>query len=298
LNDVQIRSGGLVIKRNDWREQLCKVAAGITIAAMSVAAGAGDSPAVKTTTDAIRIPGTVVEFKLVQLPPGKVTIKDKDGKDKEVEIKPVWIGQTEVTWDEYDVYWLALDVPESERKAFIAKEGGEHGGKSRPSRPYEPPDRGWGHEHSPAGSMFAKEAKKYCQWLSQKTGHKYRLPTEAEWEYACRAGAPAAVLDKDHLKEVAWFDENGDDQTHPVAQKKPNAWGLYDMLGNVAEWVIRDDGSDAVAGGSFQDEAADVQAGARAAYIPAWQRKDPQDPKGMSWLSNGGHVGFRIVRED
>jgi formylglycine-generating enzyme required for sulfatase activity len=146
--------------------------------------------------------------------------------------------------------------------------------------------------------MFAREAKKYCQWLSLKTGHKYRLPTEAEWEYACRAGAPAGTIDKEKLKEVAWFDENSDDQTHPVAQKKANAWGLYDMLGNVAEWVIRNDGSEAVAGGAYLDGAEDVQPGARAEYNSRWQLKDPQEPKGMSWLSNGGHVGFRVVRED
>jgi formylglycine-generating enzyme required for sulfatase activity len=245
------------------------------------------------TTDAIRIPGTVVEFKLVKLPAGKVTIKDKDGKDKEVEVKSIWMGQYEVQWPEYDIFAFALDLPTAkERETAINIT------KIRPSKPFKPPDRGWGHEHSPAGSMFCREAKRYCEWLSKKTGHKYRLPTEAEWEYACRAGGPAGKPSVAELKDMAWFEANGEDQTHPVGLKKPNAWGLYDMLGNVAEWVIRDDGSEAVAGGSFQDEATDVQCGARAVYEPSWQREDPQDPKGQSWLSNGGHVGFRVVRED
>jgi formylglycine-generating enzyme required for sulfatase activity len=243
----------------------------------------------KTVDDTI--PNTTVKFTMVQVPAGKITIKDKDGKDAEFAIKPIWIGKTEVTWDEYDNFWQCLDLPKDERGPAVKS-------KSRPSAPYEPPDRGWGHEGSPAGSMFCREAKRYCEWLSKKTGKKYRLPTEAEWEYACRAGGPPVKLEKGPLKEVAWFADNSDDMTHPVAQKKPNAWGLYDTLGNVAEWVIRADGTEAVAGGSFQDEAEDVNSAARAVYSPAWQRKDPQDPKGQSWFSNGGHVGFRIVRED
>jgi formylglycine-generating enzyme required for sulfatase activity len=265
---------------------------GVAVAA-SMAGAAETSPAVKTMTDAIRIPGTVVEFKLVKLPAGKVTIKDKDGNDKEVEVKPVWIGQTEVTWPEYDVYWQAMDLPEAERKAVLDKKG-----ESRPSLPYLGQDRDWGHEGWPAGSMFCKEAKRYCEWLSKMTGHKYRLPTEAEWEYACRAGGPPVKPEKDQLKEVAWFELNSEDQAHAVAKKQPNAWGLYDMLGNVAEWVIRLDGSEAVAGGSFQDEEENVHSGAREPFSERWQRDDPQTPKGASWLSNGGHVGFRVVREE
>ena len=284
------------MSRNGWREQVCRLAAGVAVGAASLAAVAGDSPAVKTTTDAIRIPGTVVEFKLVQLPAGKVTIKDKDGKDKEVEVKPVWIGQTEVTWDEYCIYYEALDLPEAERPKVKSDKDVI---RSRPSIPYEPPQRNWGKDGFPAGSMFCREAKVYCEWLSKKTGHKYRLPTEAEWEYACRAGAAEPLKPtKDQLKEVAWFDLNGDDQAHHVAEKKPNAWGLYDMLGNVAEWVTRLDGSEAVAGGSWRDEAESVHSEAREPFSALWQRNDPQTPKGRSWLSDGGHIGFRVVRED
>ncbi|MDB5318906.1 MAG: hypothetical protein JWN40_537 [Phycisphaerales bacterium] len=278
---------------------LFSVAVGLVLTT-AIGARAEDKPPQttppQTTTDKITIPTTVVQFTLVKLPAGKITMKDKDGKDKEVEIKPVWIGQTEVTWDEYDIYWQVLDLPDAQRNALKSD---KFVIRSRPSAPYNPPDRGWGQHGSPAGSMFCREAKVYCEWLSKKTGHKYRLPTEAEWEYACRAGGPPLKPTKSELKEIAWFADNADDHTHPVAKLKPNAWGLYDTLGNVAEWVTLPDNTEAVAGASYLDEAEDVHSSAREVYSNRkWQKTDPQSPQGRSWFSDGGFVGFRVVRED
>jgi formylglycine-generating enzyme required for sulfatase activity len=236
-------------------------------------------------TDKIEIPNTVVKFDLVKLPGGKVTVGGK-----EVEVKPFAIGKHEVTWDEYDVYWQRLDLTAEQVKAGFDAE-------NRPSKPYAPPDRGYGHNGFPAGSMTFLEAQKYVKWLSKKTGHKYRLPTEAEWVYAAKAGGDGKA-DKDALEKVAYFSDNGEDKTHKVGSKEPNAFGLYDTLGNVAEWVIQPSGEGAVIGGSFQDDAADVTVESKAEYTPAWQRDDPQDPKGKSWLSNGAHIGIRLVRED
>src|SRR5205814_841036 len=82
-------------------------------------------------------------------------------------------------------------------------------------------------------SVPYKSAESYCVWLSEKTGKKYRLPTEAEWEYACRGGAKDPVkLTKEQILDMAWTKDNADDKTMAAMQKKPNAWGLYDMLGN------------------------------------------------------------------
>ena len=253
------------------------------VASFAIPGAFGDEK-LKTTTD--QLPKTTVKMDLVQLPAGKVTLKD----GKEYEVKPVWIGTTEITWDVYDIYAQCLDLTAAQVKSGYDAE-------NRPSRPYKPADRGWGHAGYPAGSVSFSEAQKFTKWLSKTTGHKYRIPTEAEWTYACRAGGNGQVA-KEALKEVAWYSDNGDDQTHEVGKMKPNTWGLFDTLGNVAEWAVRADGVGVACGGSFQDEAEDINSDNHAEYSPGWQRDDPQIPKGHSWLSNGAHVGIRIVRED
>jgi len=255
-------------------------------------ARAEEKPTLPTTKETIKAFNASAEFTLVKLPAGKITLKDKDNKPTEYEIKSIWIGQTEVTWDCYDIFWQRGDLnAEQIKTGFDAS--------NRPSKPYSPPDRGWGKEGSPAGSLFCSAAKKYCDWLSKRTGHTYRLPTEAEWEYAARAGGPELKPSKAELRETAWYLGNSEDQTHPVAQKKANPWGLYDMLGNVAEWVTTMDGKEAAAGGSYTDEGQEISSSARETYTEKrHQKDDSQIPKGSSWLSNGAHLGFRVVRED
>ncbi len=253
--------------------------------------GADDKAKLEVVTETVKVPTSVGEFQMVKLPAGKVVLKDKEGKDREVEVKPIWIGQHEMTWDTYDIYWQRLDLTLAQVKAGVDAE-------SRPSKPYAGPDRGWGRQGSPAMGIHFEQAQRYCDWLSKMTGKKYRLPTEAEWEYACRAGGAPVQPSKAELKEMAWYAVNSDDQTQPVGKKKPNAWGLYDMLGNVGEWVTLLDGGEAIAGGSYRDEAVDVNSARREKFDKSWQRNDAQLPKGKSWLSDGAHVGFRVVRED
>jgi len=223
------------------------------------------------------IPETTVSFNMVAIPAGEITIKGKS-----VKIKPLWVGKTEITWDEYDVYLLRLDEGISDKNDAI----------SRPSRPYGAPDHGWGHNAFPVLHIAYPAAQQYCNWLSLKTKKTYRVPTEAEWEYACRAGTKE--IDKKKLKEYAVF---GVEQTQMVGKKKPNAWGLYDMLGNVAEWVTGADDAGVLAGGAYKDKAEDVGPSARAEFSADWQMRDPQTPKSKWWLSDCPFAGFRIVRE-
>ena len=106
---------------------------------------------------------------------------------------------------------------------------------SRPTKPYVEMSFGMGIDGFPAISMTQHAASKYAEWLSARTGEFYRLPTEAEWEYACRAGGSGVP---ENLNDVAWTADNSGGKYQLVAKKKPNAWGLYDILGNVMEWTL------------------------------------------------------------
>lgn len=232
------------------------------------------------------IPGTLVEYDMIPVPAGSIVMDTPDGPQT-VEIKPFWIGKTEVTWDEFDIYAFALDL----------KESGEEVGSDgiiRPSKPYGAPDRGFGHEGYAALSMTYGVGLEYANWLSAKTGDTYRLATEAEWEYACRAGGAGYPGE---LDDHAWYAANSQEKTHPVAEKQPNAWGIYDMAGNAVEWCTSLDDEGVACGGAFNSPAEEVGCSARMVQTPAWQDTDPQIPKSVFWLTDATWIGFRIVRE-
>jgi formylglycine-generating enzyme required for sulfatase activity len=169
--------------------------------------------------------------------------------------------------------------------------------------------------------MTQHAANKYCQWLSAQTGHFYRLPTEAEREYACRAGTTTAFSFGDDpalIVDHAWFIDNSEEKYQLVGQKKPNPWGLYDMHGNVAEWTadqyvpdyferLKDGAKNplvrpqtlyprSVRGGGWADDPAPLRSAARRGSEPAWQQQDPQLPKSLWYLTDAPWLGFRIVR--
>ena len=271
-----------------------------------------------------RIPGTEVYVKMVFVPAGTfhmgsaAGLEEDEGPVREVAVDSFWMGQFEVRFDEYEIY----RERELDSDSTDADEAFEADAVSRPSPPYEDPTFGMGKYDFPASSMTQLAALQYCRWLSNKTGKFYRLPTEAEWEYACRAGSETSYFfgdDAAELDNYAWYDANSEDAFQKVGQKKPNAWGLYDMLGNVAEWTLDEYQADyfsavlgdslnqspwrkpkklhprTVKGGSYQDPATEMRSANRIRSSMQWKHRDPQIPKSFWWNTDSPFVGFRII---
>lgn len=209
-------------------------------------------------------------------------------------VRCLWFAETETTWDAYDVFSLRLD----ENAGNVAAAGGTPDAITRPTHPYAPADRGWGHGGYPVISVTFNAATKYCQWLTQKTGRRYRLPTVEEWRAAVWAGEGATQWAKP--AEWRWLADNANETTHPVATKRPNARGLYDMIGNVAEWCTDADGKPVVLGGSFLTPADDLDAALTDGQrqTAEWTLGDPSFPPSKWWLRNAPFVGFRVVCEE
>lgn len=283
------------------------------------------------------IPGTTVKFELVPIPGGSFMMGSPSSEAKrfpdevpqhEVTIRPFWMSTTEVTWNEYDLFAFSFDIkkkkqqgvdlnsqPESEKSADAV---------TRPTPPYADETFGLGREGQPVICITHHAAMEYCRWLSAKTGKIYRLPTEAEWEYACRAGTQSVYSFGDNpanLKDYAWYVDNSDGKPQKIGTRKPNPWGLYDMYGNAAEWVLDEydakfystfkEGSSVISpvfipterqyphvvrGGSWDDEAFMLRSAARRASNDDWSMLDPQQPKSIWWHTNATFVGFRVVR--
>ncbi len=275
-----------------------------------------------------KIPHTKGEFEMVAIPGGTYMMgspaneagrKDDEGPQHPVTVKPFWMGKCEVSWDEYDLYWRknpeAKKIDDPREKAADAV--------SRPTPPYADETFGHGREGNPVLCIPHHSAMQYCLWLSAKTGKTYRLPTEAEWEWACRAGTKTAYSygdDPEKLGDYAWYEKNSEDVAHKVGKKKPNPWGLYDMHGNLSEWCIdhyakdgytkfpldkvslqpvvlptADRYSYVVRGGSWADPPAGCRSAARRGSEKDWLKRDPQRPQSIWWMTDAEFVGFRVV---
>ncbi len=286
------------------------------------------------------IPGTEVVFEMVPIPGGTFRMGSPDaepnrnadeGPQVKIEVAPFWIGKFEVTWAEYKQYMDLCDTFEKFDDLGIrpVTEANAVDAITAPSSLYDPSftfDSGED-PRQPAVTMSQYAAKQYTKWLSLLTGDFYRLPTEAEWEYACRAGSQTAYSfgeEANELGDYGWFYDNSDYETHPVGQKKPNAWGLYDMHGNASEWVLDQfqanwysglqgkttHARDAICwpkalyprvlrGGSWESDAIDCRsARRRQSNDDEWLSYDPSVPKSPWWFASDDSqdVGFRIVR--
>lgn len=288
------------------------------------------------------VPSTSVSFKMIAVPGGTFRMgspeteqmrKKDEGPVKEVNISSFFMAETEVTWDEFLAFYTATagegrssDTEETKSKAEVDAVTG-------PTPPYGQPDQNWGMGTRPAITMSFHAAETYCKWLSQVTGKNYRLPTEAEWEFAARAstqtpyffeGNPKDFVKKglfgktsETLGKYVIYKENSLDRTQLPDKVEANPLGLKNMLGNAAEycsdWYADDaysqltDGirnprgpetgeEHVVRGGTFKSDPGSVRCASRDyTQTDAWLKTDPQMPKSIWWLSDCNHISFRVV---
>ena len=237
-----------------------------------------------------------------------------EGPRRQVRLSSFWIGIHEVTDDEFSLF---RHRDRDSEATGIPGHSLDVDAVSRPSPPYEDPAHGLDKGRHPATGMTQWAALQYARWLSEKTGLLYRLPTEAEWEAVCRAGHPGPTPETTDLDDVAWYVDNSGETHHAVGEKTSNAWGVHDMLGNVAEWTLDEYHSDfyatledgvvdpwarperprprTVRGGAFDDEPGDLRCADRLESTPRWKRRDPQIPRSRWWNTDSPHLGFRLV---
>ncbi len=280
------------------------------------------------------VPGTNVKFEMVPIPAGTFMMGSPasergrlpdEGPRHKVTLGPFWMGKTEMTWEGFDIYAFSKNALKKSAGPSPEPDAGKAPDAiTRPTPPYADPTFGYGRKGHPIISISHHAAMEFCRWLSGKTGKTYRLPTEAEWEYACRAGTTTPYsfgVTPGQLSQHAWFRLNSEDMPHAVALKKPNAWGLYDMHGNVAEWCLdlfdpsfyrtfkplvpaevpvlipeTQHYPHVVRGGSWDDNAPLLRCAARRASKEAWNQQDPQRPRSIWWLTDATFVGLRVVR--
>jgi formylglycine-generating enzyme required for sulfatase activity len=282
------------------------------------------------------IPGTDVKFEMLPVPGGTFEMGSPNAEahhaadeapQHPVKIDPFWMAKYEATWEEYDQFAFSLDLKKKKREGIDPAKQPETEKKAdavtRPTPPYADETFGYGRNGQPVICITHHAAMEYCRWLSEKTGKTYRLPTEAEWEYACRAGTKTAYSwgdDPGQITDFAWYVENAE-KPMKVGKKKPNPWGLYDMHGNVMEWcidhyaadtykksptdqpvtepVVKPDAKEypyVARGGSWNDDPEFLRSAARKQSDREWSTQDPQRPQSIWWHTDATWVGFRVIR--
>jgi len=307
-----------------------------------------------------KIPGTEASFKMVPIPAGTFKMgspasekgrKPDEGPQFEVKVDAFYMGETAVTWDAYNEFlsnyqrlmagankgkasdngpFLGTVVPKDKQADAVTYPTPIYDMEAGPALQRMGGRKG----KFPAVIMSQYAARQYSKWLSKKTGRFYRLPTEAEWEYACRAGTTTAYFfgdsagsDGKTLKQYSWYIDNsqlkdGDTGYHQVATKKPNPWGLYDMDGNVANWCIDQYDKNwykqfagktvgwhdvinwpsgksryprVIRGAGYDSEPEDCRSARRQYSTKELNVKDPQIPQSPFWQTDGFWLGFRLV---
>jgi formylglycine-generating enzyme required for sulfatase activity len=288
--------------------------------------------------------GDEVSFDMLPIPGGRFLMgspeseaehREDEGPQVEIKVEPFWMARCETTWNEYAEFQEVMTVRRRDldwREATIYDRLSDdvEAYACGSMTVYTDMTFGMGKDGYPAICMSQKAARAYCLWLTARTGRYYRLPTEAEWEYACRAGTTTAYSfgdDPEQLKKYAWYYDNAEDGYEKVGTKRPNPWGLHDMHGNVSEWCMDQYAEDrysqlgegpidalsayvipttrypcVVRGGSWYDLRESCRSASRSnedGTAPSsleWNQQDPQFPQSIDWLTDAVYVGFRVVR--
>ncbi|MCF7975597.1 MAG: formylglycine-generating enzyme family protein [Phycisphaerae bacterium] len=292
---------------------------------------AEESQPVKKYTETVKTKrGEELTFDMVLIPGGEFLMgssanepgrKDDEGPQHLVKLDSFYLCTKETTLGLFKAYYR--ETAKAKKNFFgtpAQMKQHEIDAMTRPTPVYG--DMTMGHpDECPAIAMSWQNAMIACQWISEKTGKTYRLPTEAEWEYACRAGSSGRFASGDdltQLQDMAWYLDNSDKEPHDVGTKKPNAWGLYDMMGNVREWVYdfyspagyptqgattpvlnptgpKEGELHVARGGDHSSPVEELRSSARAYKEPWWQSLDPQLPKSKWWLPDMDFIGFRVA---
>jgi formylglycine-generating enzyme required for sulfatase activity len=261
-------------------------------------------------------------------PEGEPFRAENEGPQKETTVGRFFMSEVEVTWD---MYWAFHAETSSEgrippEEIFARNSDPDVDAISGPTPPFGNPEQGWGGGQRPAITMTYYSAEIFCRWLSQKTGKNYRLPTEAEWEWAARGGtdtpyffegSPRKYSDRGMWNKIFGADttvintyvtygKNSGGRTAEPVKVKPNPFGLKNMTGNVWEYTSDfyvGDGVDpeterVIRGGTYADDASGVRSAVRdRTQHDRWLRTDPQQPKSIWWYSDIKAIGFRVVME-
>lgn len=240
----------------------------------------------------IQVPGTPVTITVVRIPGGRVAVGPEGGPRREVELRSFWMGKFEVTWGEFDAFFES-DQSNVERLKVD--------GITRPTKAksYFGQVGLAGHfleARRPVINVRWHGAVAFCDWLTRLTGRRFRLPTEAEWEYACRAGMTG------DLESQAWHAGNSGERTHGVGEKKADKLGIHDLLGNVWEYCLEPinppEYGPVLRGGAWNTSPSDLGPGLRHAVVKEWYEADPNRPRSSWWLTNVHTQGFRVVMVD
>ena len=270
-----------------------------------------------------RVDGSDLQINMVYLSGGEYVMgspakergrKKDEGPKHTVSLSPFWISSYEITWDIYELFLNNVDQKRVQNRGPINL---DIDGVSSATMPYVNHNQP-GH---PVINITQYGASQFCKWLTAKTGNYYRLPTEAEWEFACRSSTETTYSCGNSgrkINQFGWYKKNSDGKLQKIGLKRPNGYGLYDMHGNAAEWVLDSYDPEAyikrkkaahnpivrmkalyprvVRGGSYKDSLSKVRSSSRGFSSKRWKQRDPQVPKSLWWHTNAKHVGFRIVR--